>query len=278
VKVRLSYLIPEFLPIHGKRARIYYHGIQPFCVLCYSPGHLKSECNGSPITWTEYIDILKGTGIPALFFDPLDNSLSANSSNNSNLPNTSTPRAGSQAVTREELRQFLQEFVQSQNTSGASNSQAQPNQAQTPARINPIPVRVTGQQARINPIPQVRVNANVNTVNPTQRVTRSRLASASNSNSAQAFVAPNPVRGRVNRGGRGSRGSQTQSRGSNNSSGSSFLSANSDYDQGIPFSQEYFDYINSHPRGRFRGRMRAQNHGFSRDPPNFNSDQLPDPY
>jgi hypothetical protein len=256
VRIRLAYLIPEFLPIRGKRARIYYHGIQPFCLICYVPGHLRQDCeNGSPITWTEYVESLKRTGIPLGYFAPLESSATNNTSSSS-LPSASTPRSGSQAVTREELRSFLQEFV-NQSQSNAQGS--------APLQV-PIPVTPVRP---IVPIPLMRVNArpgngNVNPI-PT-RVTRS--SNSLNSLSSGSFQDPLATsRGRGNRGRPRTRGSQVNS---NRGRGHINNSPNE-----IPFSGDYFDYINDYPNQPVRGRMRPQNHAFGNAPPHYSQDQHP---
>jgi len=51
VELKLNYHIPEFLPIGGKRARIFYHGIPSFCGKCHKVGHLKVDCRSQPATW-----------------------------------------------------------------------------------------------------------------------------------------------------------------------------------------------------------------------------------
>jgi len=51
VDLKLEYHIPEFLPIQGKRARIFYHGIPSFCGKCHKVGHLKVDCRNTPATW-----------------------------------------------------------------------------------------------------------------------------------------------------------------------------------------------------------------------------------
>ncbi len=101
VNIRLKFLIPEFLPIRGKRARIYYHGIAPFCIVCNTPSHLKPECHNAPVHWSDYIQSLKNKGIPARLFDPIpENIYGAGPSSQSNKfsnPFTSTPRHPSSA-------------------------------------------------------------------------------------------------------------------------------------------------------------------------------------
>jgi len=50
-QLKLEFHIPEFLPIQGKRARVFYHGIPSFCGKCHKVGHLKVDCKSSAVTW-----------------------------------------------------------------------------------------------------------------------------------------------------------------------------------------------------------------------------------
>ncbi len=139
MKLKLSYLIPEFLPIRGKRARVYYHGIAPFCIVCNSPGHVKAECENDPVPWNEYVESLKDTGIPPALFEPLDNSFQF-TPNNSNFA-SSTPRR--EGDIRVELFNIIQEAF---GNSVAAQNQSQNNSVQNPnpnlnQSINPTPVR-----------------------------------------------------------------------------------------------------------------------------------------
>jgi len=89
VHLRLRYQIPEFLPIYGKKARIYYHGIPNFCTNCYvigktirfssiistlthppNPllGHQKSDCSSDSKDWWSYIVQLKTAKVPESYF------------------------------------------------------------------------------------------------------------------------------------------------------------------------------------------------------------------
>jgi hypothetical protein len=68
VSLKLAYHIPEYLPIWGKKARVYYHGIPIFCGSCHDIGHSRSECRNRAITWTDYIRSLSSTGIPSELF------------------------------------------------------------------------------------------------------------------------------------------------------------------------------------------------------------------
>jgi hypothetical protein len=148
VRVKLAFLIPEILPIRGKRARVYYHGIPQFCILCYTPGHLKSDCPNDPVSWTDYIESLKDTGIPLRLFEQLDNSYST--PNNSNNPASSTPRRAD-SVSRADIVSLIREafeaappnpnLSQSVNQSGAAASDNNSGLSGPPRPpINPTPV------------------------------------------------------------------------------------------------------------------------------------------
>jgi hypothetical protein len=68
VNLKIEYQIPEYLPMWGKKVRVYYHGISSFCTNCYGVGHPRNECKQKSSTWTDYINYLVGTGIPSRIF------------------------------------------------------------------------------------------------------------------------------------------------------------------------------------------------------------------
>jgi len=68
VKLKLTYHIPEFLPIFGKKARIYYHGMPLFCGGCHQLGHLKADCRREQIDWWTFIESLRKAKIPSEYF------------------------------------------------------------------------------------------------------------------------------------------------------------------------------------------------------------------
>lgn len=155
VRLRLAFLIPEFLPIRGKRARLYHHGISPFCIVCNGIGHIKAECMNEPVPWNEYVESLKSTGIPRPLFEPLiENS---NNTPNHSLVNqnfaSSTPRIDQDAVLRAQFCQLMEEALgvaplldnsQEQNQNNANpnvNPNADPNEVVELAQINPNPAR-----------------------------------------------------------------------------------------------------------------------------------------
>jgi hypothetical protein len=117
-----------------------------FCILCNTSGHVRQECNNNPVSWNEYIDSLKDTGIPSHLFDPVaENSIYTPSSANNTGPSSSTPRT--EAITRSALRSILQELAlegqlpilnQSLNTNPVPNLPG-PSQSPIVAAINPIP-------------------------------------------------------------------------------------------------------------------------------------------
>jgi hypothetical protein len=137
VRLKLAFQIPEFLPMWGKKARVYYHGIPPFCVSCYELGHVKNSCKSGTISWRDYIHRLTDTGISKeLFGSWLNCNLSAvettqhpqpsfgNRSKNSNSANES--------ITPAQLLEFFKKFQsstpnhtptsqKSQNSNSSSN-------------------------------------------------------------------------------------------------------------------------------------------------------------
>jgi len=87
VNLKLKYNIPEFLPLYGKKARVYYHGIPPFCTNCYLigktlidislsqisqtyklSGHNKSDCKNDSKDWWSFIVHLKAAKVPESYF------------------------------------------------------------------------------------------------------------------------------------------------------------------------------------------------------------------
>jgi len=55
VKMEISRHMPEFLPINGKRARIFYRGMSRQCLNCYGYGHVKKDCKEKEVHWLEYV-------------------------------------------------------------------------------------------------------------------------------------------------------------------------------------------------------------------------------
>jgi len=56
VKMALRRQIPQFLPMGGKRIKIYYRGIKKMCRKCYKTGHLWNDCKNRQREWLEYVD------------------------------------------------------------------------------------------------------------------------------------------------------------------------------------------------------------------------------
>jgi hypothetical protein len=54
VKMRIVEHIPQYLPMNGRKVKIYYKGIEKLCLNCYEPGHLKAECENERKSWLEY--------------------------------------------------------------------------------------------------------------------------------------------------------------------------------------------------------------------------------
>jgi hypothetical protein len=107
------------------------------------------ECNNNPVSWNEYIEALKDTGIPGHLFDPVaENSFFTPNHSSVSQPSSSTPRGGSDTITRSALRSILLELgfgPQSPNLPPLNLSQPSinpvpgPSQSPIVAQINPIP-------------------------------------------------------------------------------------------------------------------------------------------
>jgi hypothetical protein len=54
VRMRLHSDLPQFVPICGKRIRLYYKGITKQCTNCFGP-HIRKNCNSPRVQWIEYV-------------------------------------------------------------------------------------------------------------------------------------------------------------------------------------------------------------------------------
>ena len=54
VKMKLAKPIPQFLPMHGRRIRIYYSGVEKICTNCYGK-HTRRQCRNHKKPWIEYV-------------------------------------------------------------------------------------------------------------------------------------------------------------------------------------------------------------------------------
>ena len=63
IKMDLKQKPPQFLPIGGKKIKIYYKGITKRCVKCFGTGHLKKDCISTRKDWMENVsDLMFETG------------------------------------------------------------------------------------------------------------------------------------------------------------------------------------------------------------------------
>jgi hypothetical protein len=62
VEVKLKRHIPEFLPMYGRRIRIFYVGMQRQCNNCFGLGHFRAECEEEKKDWFSYIEDLVDSG------------------------------------------------------------------------------------------------------------------------------------------------------------------------------------------------------------------------
>ena len=54
VKMKLAGPVPQFLPMHGRRIRIYHSGITKLCTNCYG-NHARRQCRGEKVPWIIYV-------------------------------------------------------------------------------------------------------------------------------------------------------------------------------------------------------------------------------
>ena len=55
VKMKLHSNIPQFLPIDGRRIKIYYRNINKLCTNCFG-AHNKRNCKEEKVKWIDYVD------------------------------------------------------------------------------------------------------------------------------------------------------------------------------------------------------------------------------
>ena len=68
-KMLLHSPIPQFLPIDGKKIRIYYRGIAKLCTKCYRHGHLRQGCSNDQDDWLTFVDrFMLGSPLDETFF------------------------------------------------------------------------------------------------------------------------------------------------------------------------------------------------------------------
>ncbi len=56
VKMSINKPIAQFLPMAGKKIRIYHKGIAKLCSKCYGGGHLRQDCQNEQDNWLSYVD------------------------------------------------------------------------------------------------------------------------------------------------------------------------------------------------------------------------------
>lgn len=55
VKMKIEEHIPQFLPINGRKVKVYYRGMPKLCSRCYEEGHMKADCENTFTSWLEYV-------------------------------------------------------------------------------------------------------------------------------------------------------------------------------------------------------------------------------
>ena len=54
----INSVIPEIIPLEGLRVKLQYQGVKKLCTICFGK-HLRKDCEGSKVTWPEYIKRFK---------------------------------------------------------------------------------------------------------------------------------------------------------------------------------------------------------------------------
>ena len=50
--------IPEIIPLEGLRVKLQYQRVKKLCTICFGK-HLRKDCDGTKVTWPEYIKVFK---------------------------------------------------------------------------------------------------------------------------------------------------------------------------------------------------------------------------
>jgi len=61
IKIRMTKQLPQYLPMCGKKIKVYYKGIAKQCTNCYVDGHIKKDCTNSKKEWIEYVTFFIAT-------------------------------------------------------------------------------------------------------------------------------------------------------------------------------------------------------------------------
>jgi hypothetical protein len=71
VELKLSAHIPEFIPMYGRKIRVFYNGMQRQCNNCLGLGHFKADCKDNKRDWFSFVEELMESEVfePDLFGD-----------------------------------------------------------------------------------------------------------------------------------------------------------------------------------------------------------------
>jgi len=69
IKMLLQRPIHQFLPIDGKKIKVYHKGIKKMCSNCYQAGHLRMACQSNRVDWMSYVDnFVLNSGLDETYF------------------------------------------------------------------------------------------------------------------------------------------------------------------------------------------------------------------
>ncbi len=131
MQVTLREFVPEWLPMQGKKVRVFHHGMKTQCNACYSLGHMRYECKGVKINWKGYVDSLRKSGkfTDEMFGSWIENDRKASPIKDGDLRGLlNNP---------ENLKKALEDFLTKRGTRDQDNNQSQEEQRdQNPPRKN----------------------------------------------------------------------------------------------------------------------------------------------
>jgi hypothetical protein len=61
-EITIEYKLLEWLPMYGRKVRLYHHGMDKQCNSCNEIGHMKQECKGTKINWHGNVQMVRKTG------------------------------------------------------------------------------------------------------------------------------------------------------------------------------------------------------------------------
>ncbi len=126
MQVTLKEFIPEWLPMHGKKVRVFHHGMKTQCNACFSLGHMRYECTGTKTNWKGYVEALRKSD---KFTDDMFGTWIETKSDHKVTPIKDGDLRGL-LNNPENLKKALEDFLAKRGRNEASSSHSQPREEQ----------------------------------------------------------------------------------------------------------------------------------------------------